>query len=153
RTLFRRIGYRCRRCATSAETAGDVVLGALVGGVAEDLLGLVVLDEAAVTVARLVDTGREERGPVRYPGRLLHVVRDDDDRVITRQLIHQVLDLEGGDRVEGRTGFVHQDHLGVDRDGPRDAQALLLATRQGERAFLEVVLHLVPQRGLGQAFL
>ena len=35
---------------------------------------------------------------------------------------------------------------GLDRDRARDAQALLLAPRQAERALLELVLDLVPQR-------
>ena len=54
------------RSGGSAEAAGDVVLGLLLARVAEDLLGVVVLDQAA-RVAGLLD--REEGGPVRRPGR------------------------------------------------------------------------------------
>ena len=47
------------------------------------------------------------------------------------QLEDQLLDLGGGDRVEGRARLVHQQHLGLHREGPRDAQPLLLAARRG----------------------
>jgi hypothetical protein len=53
---------------------------------------------------------------------------DDDDGVSALQLADQFLDLGGRDRVERGTGFVHQDDFGVDRDGARNAQPLLLAT-------------------------
>ena len=58
---------------------------------------------------------------------LLHVVGHDDDRVFALDLLHQVLDLRGGDRVQRRARLVHQQHLGLDGDGAGDAQALLLA--------------------------
>jgi hypothetical protein len=69
-------------------------------------------------------------------------VGDDRDRVAPAQLVDQLLDPGGGDRIERRAGLVHQDHLGIDRDRPRDAQALLLAP---ERAVPggEPVRHLV----------
>ena len=52
--------------AGSAEAAGDVVLGGLLVGVAEDLLGRVELDQPA----RLADPGEvEEAGRTRSPGR------------------------------------------------------------------------------------
>jgi hypothetical protein len=51
------------------------------------------------------------------------------------QFVHQLLDLRGGDRVERRARLVHQDHLGIDRDRARDAQALLLAAGQAETRF------------------
>ena len=49
----------------------------------EKIFGRVVLDEAAgAPVALGVDLGGEERGAVAHPGRLLHVVGDDHDRVL-----------------------------------------------------------------------
>ena len=42
----------------------------------------------------------------------------------------QLLDLRGGDRVERRGRLVHQQHLGLDGERARDAQALLLAARE-----------------------
>ena len=66
-----------------AEGSGDVVLGALVGRVGEDRAGVVHLDE----LPGLPDRRQvEERRPVGDPRGLLHVVRDDDDRVVLLQL-------------------------------------------------------------------
>src|ERR1700710_2673418 len=81
----------------SAEPSGDVVLGPLLGGIGEDLLRGTHLDE----LTRLADAGEiEERGAVGDPRRLLHVVRDDDDRVLRLQFLDEVLDRERRDRVE-----------------------------------------------------
>ena len=93
----------------------------------------------------------EERGAVRDAGGLLHVVGHDDDRVALLQLIDQLLDALGRDGVERRRGLVHQQDVGLDGQGPRDAQPLLLADRQGEGRISEAVLHLVPQGGRPQA--
>ena len=38
----------------------------------------------------------------------------------------------GRDRVEGRSRLVHQEHLGLDREGPGDAEPLLLAAGEVE---------------------
>src|SRR3546814_8994661 len=70
--------------------------------------------------------------------------------IFTAQLVHPFLDLRRRYGVERRAGFVHQDHLGVDRDRAGDAQALLLAARQRGAAFAEPVLDLVPQTGTDQ---
>jgi hypothetical protein len=48
----------------SAEAAGDVGLGAVVGGGSEHVLGPVHLDQPAVALAVVVDLSREERRPV-----------------------------------------------------------------------------------------
>src|SRR4051794_40466163 len=85
----------------SSEATGDVVLGALVARVREHLLGVVVLDEhAGPGVADLVHLGGEERAAVAHAGRLLHVVGDDHDRVLGLDLVHEILDATGGDRIE-----------------------------------------------------
>src|SRR5215203_4342170 len=135
-----------------AKPPGDVVLGALVGRLGEDRVGAVVLDQQAGAVPRaLRGLGGEERRSVRDAGRLLHVVGDDHDRVVPLQLLHQVLDAAGGDRVEGRAGLVHQDHVGPDGDRPGDAELLLLlAAGQRQGVLLELVLDLVPERGPAQ---
>ena len=75
----------------------------------------------------------EKRGDVRDARRLLHVVRDDDDRVAALQLVNQLLDPLGRDRVERRRRFVHQQDLGLDRQRARDAETLLLAAGERER--------------------
>ena len=61
--------------------------------------------------------------------------------------------LRGGDGVQRGGRFVHQDDLRLDGDGAGDAQALLLAAGQAQRAGVQPVLHLVPQRRLPQAVL
>src|SRR6266516_4649727 len=125
-----------------AEAAGDVVLGALVRGPCEDRGVLVVVDEdAAALVAVLADLDAEERGHVCDARRLLHVVRDDHDRVLALQVVEQVLDARGGDRVEGGGRLVHQDHVWLDREGAGDAEPLLLTAGEAERALLQARLH------------
>src|SRR4029077_2167640 len=62
-----------------SEPAGDVSLGAAVLGLVEKVGGRRKLDQLAVTV---VGVHEHEGGEVRNPRRLLHVVRDDDDRVV-----------------------------------------------------------------------
>src|SRR6478736_2050575 len=110
----------CRRCMLlpSAKPAGDVVFGALLLGAREDHVRAVVLDQL---------TQVEKRRKVRNARGLLHVVRDDDDRVRLSKLVNQLFDARGGDRIERRTGLVHQQHLGLERQRTRDTQALLLA--------------------------
>ena len=116
----------------SAEAAGDVVLGGLLVGVAEDLLGRVELDQPT-GLAHPVEV--EEAGLLADAGGLLHVVRDDDDGEAVLELGHQVLDGQRGDRVQRGAGLVHEQHVGLDGDRPGDAQPLLLTAGQaGARA-------------------
>ena len=70
---------------------------------------------------------------------------NDEDRVAALQFLDQVLDLARGDGVEGGAGLVQQENLRLRRDGPRDAEPLLLPPREGEGAVLEAVLDLVPE--------
>src|SRR5207244_639907 len=62
------------------EPAGDVVVRARVAGAREDRVRVVVLDQRAGADA-LEEVEAEERGLVRHARCLLHVVRDDHDRV------------------------------------------------------------------------
>ena len=65
------------------------------------------------------------------------------------QLEDQVFDLRGGDGIERGGRLVHQQHLGIDGQGAGDAEALLLAAGEaGAGLFLQIVLHLFPQRGV-----
>ena len=98
----------------------------------------------------LVDLDREEGGHVGDARRLLHVVRDDHDRVVALQLVHQVLDPGRRDRVERRCGLVHQDHVRLDREAAGDAEPLLLAAGEAQSRLLQPVLDLVPERRLVQ---
>src|SRR5262245_30904125 len=126
----------------SSVAPGDVVARPLDARVGEDLGSGPVLHELAEM---------EEGGALRDARRLLHVVRHDRDRVATAQLVDQLLDLGGGDRVEGRARLVHQDDLGIDRDRPRDAQALLLAARERSPRLLQALLDLLEEPGAHEA--
>src|SRR5262245_10413006 len=143
---FSRMGSCCSAIcrgssAGSAEAAGDVVLGARVGGIAEDLVGGGVLHEhARAVVAFGAHLGGEEGRAIADPRGLLHVVGDDHDRVLRLELLHQVLDAAGGDGIERRAGLVHEEHLGVGGDGPGDAQPLLLTAREPHGGALQAVL-------------
>ena len=66
------------------------------------------------------------------------------------ELVDQVLDARRRDRVERRGRLVHQDHVRLDGERARDAEALLLAAGEPERVVLEPVLDLVPERRVPQ---
>ncbi len=89
-------------------------------------------------------------GEIGYARRLLHVVRDDRDRVVLLQLRDQLLDLRRRDGIERRRRLVQQQHLGLDRDRARDAKPLLLPAGQRHPALLQLVLGLAPHRRLRQ---
>src|ERR1700716_74374 len=129
---------------SSAEPAGDVVLGASIARRGEYLAGLVEFDQF---------TKIHEGGLVGDARGLLHVMGDDGDGVVLRQFLDQFLDLGGRDRIERRARLVEQDHLGPHRHGARDAEPLLLAAGQAEARGIELVLDLVPQRAAAQRLL
>ena len=78
---------------------------------------------------------------------------DDEDRVLEGKLAHEVLDLRGCDRIEGGTRLVHEDDLRPHGNAPRDDEPLLLPAGQSAGALLQIVLDLVPEGCLGEAFL
>jgi hypothetical protein len=47
----------------------------------------------------------------------------------------------------GRSGLVEEDHVGLDGDRARDAEPLLLAAGEADRALLQPVRDLVQRRG------
>ena len=49
--------------------------------------------------------------------------------------------------VEGGARFIHQDDLWRDRDGPRDAEALLLTAGEARPGLVQALLDLVPEVG------
>src|SRR5262245_41567144 len=108
----------------------------------EELLGRAVLDERSE-----VQEGHE----VRDPPRLGDVVGHENHRVVAAEARDRLLEGQRRRRVERRRGLVHQDDLGRHREGPGDADPLLLAARQVQRALAEAVLHLVPDDGLAEA--
>ena len=76
-----------------------------------------------------------------------------DDRVVALELTHELLDLCRGDGIKGARRLVHEQHLGLNGQGARDAQTLLLATRQTQGVLLQAILELVPNGGLTQGLL
>src|SRR5882672_2843257 len=126
---------------SSAEAAGDVVLGPLDARLREDALGLADLNDLAKI---------HEGGVIGGARRLLHVVGDDDDAVVRLQLADQLLDLLRRDRIERRGRLVEEQDLGLDGDGAGDAEPLLLPAREAEPALPQLVLDLVPQRSTAQ---
>src|SRR5215472_4992784 len=117
---------------TLPELAGDIVLRPSLARVGEDLRGGTNLDELSQV---------EERCVVGDAGCLLHRVGHDDDRVLLLELVDELFDLRGRDGVEGRGRLVHQEHLGLDGERPRDAEALLLTAGERRAGVLEPVLH------------
>ena len=75
---------------SSPEPAAHIILGALVLRAGEDRAGLAELHQFAQV---------HEGGVIGHPGRLLHVVGDDDDAVAALQLVDQLLDLGSRNRL------------------------------------------------------
>src|ERR1700722_20010098 len=105
------------RMCRSAEATIDIILSSRVGGVLEHLLGWPGLDN----LSRLVLLCEEERAVVRHSVRLLHVVGHDDDRDLTCYVLDGLFDTARRRRVEGRAGFVHEQHSRSHRQSPCDA--------------------------------
>src|SRR5260370_27836552 len=113
-----------RRGNWLAEASGDVGLSCRVARRVEQVRGGGALDQLALPPLWVHE---HESGEVRDPRRLLHVVGDDHDRVVGRQLDHEVFDLQGGHRIQRGAGLVHEDHLRADGQAPSDHEPLLLA--------------------------
>jgi len=75
---------------------------------------------------------------------LLHVVGHDDNRVMFPQIAHQVFDLQGSDWVKRGARLIHQDDFRLDRQRPRDTEALLLAADSANPDFLRLSFHVIP---------
>ena len=106
----------------------------VVGGMSEDLVGRVVLDEHASLA--------QDRDPVADQDRLVDVVGDEDDRLPHLVLDPQQLLLQphAGDRVERAERLVHQHHRRVGRERSGEADTLALAARDLRRVAGAVVL-------------
>src|SRR6266852_4793068 len=128
----------------STETSGDVIFRLFLARAREQLVGRPGFNQAALV---------EEAGEIGDTGGLLHVVRHDDDGVLALQLKDQVLDFQGGGRVEGRGRFIQEQDLRVGGQGAGDAQPLLLAAGKVQRRVIQSVFDLVPQRSALQAAL
>src|SRR5262245_1213024 len=131
------VGYRLRPLPGDLpEPPRDIRLCLLQLGPREDLAGRSILNQPAKV---------QEGGVVADPRCLLHVVGDDEDGKIALQLLDQIFDFAGGDRIERGTRLIEQQHVGLPGDGTGDAQPLLLATGEAQGAFVQPRMHLVPQ--------
>src|SRR5204862_6862808 len=119
----------------SAESSGDVVFRETVARVGEHPVGSSDLDQLPEM---------EVPGALRHARRLLHRVRDDHDRILSAQLIDQILDARGGDGIERRARLVPESNFGLHGDGACDEKALLLAARGTGSGDAQAVLHLFP---------
>ena len=75
----------------SPESTRDVILGPFISGVPEQIFGHAKFHEFPQ---------QHEPRIVRYTGRLLHIMRHDDNSVPLFEVEHQLFDLRGGDRVQ-----------------------------------------------------
>ena len=90
---------------------------------------------------------------VRYPPRLGEVVGDNDDADRAPQGQDETLDDFGRDRIKGAAGLIHQEQLGAQCQGPRNAKPLLLTTGERERRGVQPPGDLFPQSNLPQNLL
>src|SRR5438067_162875 len=113
-------------CALS-EPACDVVFRLLVRRLGEDFFGLAELDHLAQ---------QEEAGKFSDTRSLLHVVGHNYDGIPFFELKDQLFNLTGGDGIERRAGFVHEQNLGLNGQGAGDAETLLLSAGEAGSGFL-----------------
>ncbi|CDN42745.1 hypothetical protein BN871_BW_00170 [Paenibacillus sp. P22] len=126
------------------ESPCNIVFRPRIRRIGEQLLRLFRFHELSI---------EEEYRAVGNPGRLMHVVRHHDDRILFLELADELLDLERRDRVQSGRSLVHEQHLRLHGQSARDAQPLLLSAREAQRGLAEQILHFLPQRGAAQAAL
>ena len=95
----------------------------------------------------------KKSGLIGDPLGLLHVVGHDGHGIFFFKLHHQLFDLAGGNGIEGRARFVHEQHLRFGGNRSGNAKALLLSAGQGKAVVFELVFHLVPERRTPQGLL
>src|ERR1700694_5574088 len=82
----------------STKSSGDVILGSLFRRIGKYLRSPSKFNQSPEI---------KEGGVIGATAGLLHVVRHDHDRVLRFELVDQLLDLCGRDRIERRTRLVH----------------------------------------------
>ena len=100
---------------------GDELLDMGVGGLEHDVLGTAFLHHRAIA---------EHGDAVADLQRLVEIVGDEQDRLVAVRLcsLSNSSCMSGADqRIERREGLVHQEDVGIEREGPGEADALLLA--------------------------
>ena len=127
-----------------SKSAGDIILRLFVLGVGEHSVSRASFNEFAF---------KEKRGEIAHARGLLHVVRDNHDGKSLAQLANQRLNAGGTARIKRGARLVHKQNFWTNRDGARNAKALLLAAGKTKRAVVKAVLHFVPNGGGAQALL
>ena len=72
-------------------------------------------------------------------------MRHDHDGVVVLQLVDQILDGQGRDRIKRGARLIHEQHLRVHGHGASDAQPLLLPAGQADTRIIQTILDLIPQ--------
>src|SRR5262249_41309401 len=112
-----------------AELTTNVILGMFFFGAIKYLAGISEFYEVARTPAlRRIDV--EKSRLIGHALRLLKIVSDDGNRKASLQLEHQFFNLASGNRIQSRTGLVHQENFGICCDRSRNTEPLLLAARK-----------------------
>ncbi len=76
--------------------------------------------------------GGQQHDAVRQTDRLTDIVRDKDDRFACSRpdLLEHLVEVFSGLGIQRRERLVHEKHLGLDREGARNGDALAHPTRQ-----------------------
>src|SRR6267142_1657541 len=125
----------------SPKASGDVSLRARIAGRGEELRRRATFDQLSV---------EQEGGEITDARGLLHVVRDDDDSVVLLQFDHQLFDLGRRNGVQRGSRLIHEQDLGLDGQGARDAETLLFPAGEHHGTFLKAILDDIPKRGVPQ---
>src|SRR5258708_10341457 len=108
-------------CSSSAEPAGDVVFGLFLLRLDENLVGHAEFNHFSEIHIRRI---------VRNACGLLHVMRDDHDRIVVLQLVHELLDATRRDRIESLGRLVQVPPLRFYGESARHAQPPLLSPHE-----------------------
>src|SRR6185312_1392192 len=101
------------------EAPGDIVLGFFLFRMRKELAGLSLFDQPSL---------QKEDCFLRHTPRLLHIMGHDHDRIALSKFPNQFFYLKGRNRIERRSGLVHEQNLRFDSQRTSDTQPLLLPT-------------------------
>lgn len=113
-----------RKVQPLPKTAGDIVLRKLLFRVDKNLFGIRIFDQFP---------NIEEGDFVTDPSGLLHIVGDDDDRILRFEFVDQLFDLGRRNGVKRRSRLVHQYNGRLNGQCASYADSLLLTSGKGQR--------------------
>ena len=120
-----------RRLASRASGAHEFLHRDL-RGLAQHFCGRSSFKNAGATVL-----AKHERGEIGQTFREMNFVRHDHNQPGARLDANDLLDLLPLERIECGSGFIHQEHIGLQGDGARDREALRLAAGKFPRGKIE----------------